>query len=86
MATSPSLVSIVVCMETSPLRLLGAHEVRTRIGLISRQRVYQLAKRPDFPQPVADLAQGKIWLADEIDAWLNARRIRLEARPPSGRT
>ncbi|GAA4926720.1 helix-turn-helix transcriptional regulator [Actinoplanes utahensis] len=70
-------------METPSLRLLGAHEVRARIGLISRQRVYQLAKRADFPQPVADLAQGKIWLADEIEAWLDARRIRLEPRPPA---
>ena len=53
---------------------MGAHEIRLRIGRISRQRVYQLAKRPDFPAPVADLAQGKVWLADEVETWISARR------------
>lgn len=48
-------------------RLMGAHEIRARLGNISRQRVYQLTSRADFPAPVADLAQGKVWLADEVD-------------------
>ncbi|WP_328468807.1 DNA-binding protein [Actinoplanes sp. NBC_00393] len=61
-------------MRTTALRLMGAHEIRVRIGRISRQRVYQLARRPDFPAPVADLAQGKIWLADDVEAWIAARR------------
>ncbi|MDI6103545.1 AlpA family phage regulatory protein [Actinoplanes sp. NEAU-A12] len=65
-------------MASSTLRLLGAHEIRTQIGEISRQRVYQLARRPDFPRPVAELAQGKVWLAEEVEAWLEARRIRLD--------
>ena len=56
------------------MRLMGAHEIRLRIGRITRQRVYQLARRPDFPAPVADLAQGKIWLADDVEAWIVARR------------
>ncbi|WP_328478443.1 DNA-binding protein [Actinoplanes sp. NBC_00393] len=55
---------------------MGAHEIRVRIGRISRQRVYQLARRPDFPAPVADLAQGKVWLADEVEAWIEARQRR----------
>jgi predicted DNA-binding transcriptional regulator AlpA len=53
---------------------MGAHEVRVRLGGISRQRVYQLTGRGDFPKPVADLAQGKIWLADDIEAWITNRR------------
>jgi prophage regulatory protein len=61
-------------MGSTALRLMGAHEIRVRIGRISRQRVYQLARRPDFPAPVADLAQGKIWLADDVEAWIVARR------------
>jgi predicted DNA-binding transcriptional regulator AlpA len=55
---------------------MGAHEIRLRIGRISRQRVYQLARRPDFPAPVADLAQGKVWLADDVEAWIATRRRR----------
>lgn len=60
-------------MEDEPLRLVGAHEIRDLIG-VSRQRVYQLAGRSDFPRPVATLAQGKIWLVNEIEAWIGANR------------
>lgn len=60
------------------MRLAGAHEVREMLG-VSRQRVYQLAARPDFPRPVATLAQGKIWLLGDIERWMTARRL------PSGR-
>jgi prophage regulatory protein len=56
------------------LDLVGAHEIRVMFGLISRQRVYQLTNRPDFPQPVAELAQGKVWLASEARAWRAARQ------------
>jgi predicted DNA-binding transcriptional regulator AlpA len=53
---------------------VGAHEIRIRLGGISRQRVYQLTSRRDFPKPMADLAQGKVWLAAEVEAWIVARR------------
>jgi predicted DNA-binding transcriptional regulator AlpA len=56
------------------LRLVGAHEIRVRLGGVSRQRVYQLTSRPDFPAPVADLAQGKVWLVDDVDAWIAGRQ------------
>jgi predicted DNA-binding transcriptional regulator AlpA len=56
------------------IRLVGAHEIRMRLGGISRQRVYQLTGRADFPAPVADLAQGKVWLADDVEAWIAGRR------------
>jgi predicted DNA-binding transcriptional regulator AlpA len=56
------------------LRLVGAHEIRVRLGGISRQRVYQITSRSDFPRPVADLVQGRIWLLDDVDAWITGRR------------
>ncbi|MEU4239707.1 AlpA family phage regulatory protein [Actinoplanes sp. NPDC026619] len=56
-----------------PIRLAGAHEVRELLG-VSRQRVYQLAARSDFPKPVATLAQGKLWLLGDIERWLADRR------------
>jgi prophage regulatory protein len=62
------------------LRFLGAHEIRLRLGGVSRQRVYQITNRPDFPPPVADLAQGKIWLADDVDAWIGSRRSPVHPR------
>ncbi|MET3426938.1 putative DNA-binding transcriptional regulator AlpA [Actinoplanes tereljensis] len=56
------------------MRLAGAHEVKELLG-VSRQRVYQLAAKADFPKPVAALAQGKVWLLGDIERWLAGRRI-----------
>jgi prophage regulatory protein len=53
---------------------MGAHEIRVRLGGLSRQRVYQLTSRRDFPAPVAELGQGKIWLTDDIEAWIVQHR------------
>jgi predicted DNA-binding transcriptional regulator AlpA len=62
------------------LQLVGAHEIRGLLG-VSRQRIYQLAARSDFPRPVATLAQGKIWALDDIEAWIAThRRAAPEAR------
>ncbi|MBB2948972.1 putative DNA-binding transcriptional regulator AlpA [Actinoplanes lutulentus] len=60
--------------------LMGAHEIGERLHGISRQRVYQLTSGDDFPAPVAALAQGKLWLASEVEAWIAAR-----PRPPRPR-
>ncbi|BEL06496.1 hypothetical protein Q0Z83_046870 [Actinoplanes sichuanensis] len=60
--------------EAVKIDLVGAHEIRVMFGSISRQRVYQITKRADFPEPVADLAQGKVWLASEATAWRDRRR------------
>ncbi|WP_203790399.1 helix-turn-helix transcriptional regulator [Paractinoplanes rishiriensis] len=64
-------------MSTRSLRLMGAHEIRVRLGGISRQRVYQITSRADFPAPAADLVQGKVWLAGDVEAWITAKRPQL---------
>ena len=61
-------------MAVKRIRLVGTQEIRVRLGGVSRQRVHQITKRPDFPAPVADLAQGRVWLADDVDAWIARRR------------
>lgn len=61
-------------VATKPVRLMGAHEVRVRLGSVSRQRAYQLTSRADFPAPVSDLKQGKVWLADDVEAWVRVHR------------
>jgi prophage regulatory protein len=48
--------------------LVGAQEVAEMLG-ISRQRLTQLASRPDFPPPVAELAQGRVWETAAIREW-----------------
>lgn len=59
---------------TQQIRLMGAHEIRVRLGGISRQRVYQITSRTDFPAPAADLTQGKVWLAEDVEQWIAERR------------
>lgn len=65
---------IVVCVARSVPRLMGAHEIRVRLGLLSRQRVYQITSRKDFPKPVADLHQGKVWRVEDVEAWVAVHR------------
>lgn len=60
-------------MEETPLRLVGAREIRELLG-VGRQRVYQLTARPDFPRPVATLASGKVWLVDDVESWIAEHR------------
>ncbi|GAA3348713.1 hypothetical protein GCM10020358_68190 [Amorphoplanes nipponensis] len=61
-------------MTGRSIRLLGAHEIRIRLGGVSRQRTYQITCRDDFPRPVADLAQGKVWFAEDVDDWIRTHR------------
>jgi predicted DNA-binding transcriptional regulator AlpA len=48
-------------------------EIRERLGL-SRQRLYQVTSRNNFLNPVATLAQGKVWLADDVETWIREHR------------
>ena len=52
---------------------MGAAEIGKRLG-VSRQRVSQLAQDPAFPQPIADLAAGRIWRATDIERWIADHR------------
>ncbi|MCA2216284.1 DNA-binding protein [Wangella sp. NEAU-J3] len=52
---------------------MGAHEISTRLHL-SRQRVSQLTSQSNFPRPLADLRQGKVWHADDVETWIKHHR------------
>nr|GID84496.1 hypothetical protein Ade03nite_34200 [Actinoplanes derwentensis] len=66
-----------MCMGSKAVYyFMGAHEVRVRLGGISRQRVHQLTTRADFPTPIADLMQGKVWLASDVEQWIKTRPSR----------
>ena len=56
------------------LRLVGTTEIASLLG-VSRQRADQLTHAPDFPKPVATLAQGRVWERGAVEAWA------LEHRP-----
>lgn len=51
--------------EPSLPELAGVAEVAERLG-VSKQRVDQLRKRPDFPSPIATLKSGPIWSAASL--------------------
>lgn len=36
---------------------------------ISRQRVYQLTSRPDFPEPMVRLKAGAVWRTADVVRW-----------------
>lgn len=47
---------------------MGPGEIRKYLG-VTRQRVYQLTRRADFPEPVAILEMGNVWAAKDVKAW-----------------
>jgi prophage regulatory protein len=59
--------------------LVGAAEIRQRLGGISRQRVYQLTQRPDLPTPYDELVQGKVWRREDLEAWVKQNRPDLDS-------
>lgn len=61
------------------MRLGGISEVAEALG-VTRQRLATLRARPDFPDPIGELAQGPVWDLEAIHAW-NGSGL----RHPSGR-
>lgn len=56
--------------------LMGSREIEKRLG-VSRQRVYQLTTRADWPAPYDELAMGKIWLKSDVEEWIATHRPEL---------
>ena len=77
-------MTIVASMEQIYAELMGMHEIRLRLGNLSRQRTYQLVSRPDFPKPIASLSQGKVWRAVDVEQWMNAREAADDVSAPFG--
>jgi predicted DNA-binding transcriptional regulator AlpA len=36
---------------------------------VSRQRAFTLAKRPDFPAPIAISRAGRVWDLNQVEEW-----------------
>lgn len=51
------------------LDLVGVAEIAETLG-VSRQRVHAImTTHDDFPEPVAELSAGRIWLREDIEKW-----------------
>ena len=48
--------------------LVTGSEAARRLG-VSRQRLQQLAARPDFPDPLGVLGRANVWRDADIAAW-----------------
>ena len=60
--------------------LVGLAEIALAVG-VSRQRIDQLIQQyPDFPEPEARLASGRIWSRTAVDSWLSAHPDRRPGR------
>jgi len=53
--------------------LLGFHELADTFG-ISKQNTRKHVAKSEFPAPVARLACGPVWSADDVAAYLERRR------------
>lgn len=65
------------------MRLGGLTEVADALD-VSTQRIAALRQRPDFPDPVGEIAQGPIWDLDVVAEWSGSGLRRTRAgRPPA---
>lgn len=65
------------------MRLGGSSEVAQELG-VSPSRVTALRMRPDFPDPVGEIALGPIWDLDVIRDWNSSGLRRATAGRPPG--
>ena len=55
--------------EVAKIDLVGVAEVAELLG-VTRQRVDALARTHTlFPEPVATIAAGRVWLREDIEEW-----------------
>jgi serine/threonine protein kinase len=61
------------------VELVGLTDIAEKLK-VSRQRVLQLRRREDFPEPVGEIANGAVWDMDQIRAWARSA-VRPAGRP-----
>lgn len=57
-------------LSQEPEAYAGVSEVAKLLG-VSRQRVFELRTRGDFPAPVADLAAGPVWRLSTLKRFIS---------------
>ena len=61
--------------------LVDASVVASMLGLAHRNSVITYLRRyEDFPSPVFETARCKVWVRDDIDAWIKIREERRTRR------
>jgi chromosome partitioning protein len=62
------------------IKLAGLAEVADLLN-VSRRTASRYTRRKDFPQPIARLRSGPIWLETDVIEWMGRSPIR-RGRPP----
>lgn len=70
-------------MFSSVHHLVGSAEIGILLG-VSRQRVHQLTRRADFPEPEVKLATGRVWKRADVEAWARTRGRLIYGSEPGG--
>lgn len=73
--------SIMILMVRTPHPYVGTHEIGEMLG-VSRQRVFQITSRRDFPKPYDELRMGKLWRRMAVETWMREHG-RNEDDPPA---
>ena len=73
----------VVFLEVLP-KLVGVAEAADLMGW-DKRRVATYVKRGAFPEPLAELAGGRVWAREDVMAFRDAFRARQRRRGPGGR-
>lgn len=61
--------------------LMGPAELRRRLTE-SRGKALALSMASSFPEPVARLAQGRVWLTEDIEDWISRHQPHLATSVP----
>jgi len=63
---------------------MGTAEIADRLG-VTPARVHQItdSRKLSFPQPLARLRMGQVWLARDVEAWIAEHRPEI-AEDPEG--
>lgn len=60
-------------MRTDSIVIAGLQEIAAHFGVQANVVGNWAARNPDFPEPLADLARGRVWDLNEIVEWHNDR-------------
>jgi hypothetical protein len=62
------------------LKLAGLSEVAELLG-VTKRTATRYTQRPDFPEPVARLRAGPVWLEDDVLGWARSEPPARPGRP-----
>jgi len=81
MKSSPSIPLIRIgSFWMAPEELAGLSEIAEILG-VTRRTVQRYMQRKDFPEPLGEIAAGRVWLRADIERWAKETLPLPEGRP-----